>query len=143
VDTWESQQQEYITTLPVLEHFYNCLNKNLSQGEQPILVKLACGSDLLSSFATPGVWAKEDIQDILRRFGIVVLERSGSDARGCVYDSDVLYKNQGDIMIVPQWIPNDISSTKIRASIARGMSIKYLLPDNVVNYIHEHKLYMD
>ena len=61
VDAWESQQDEYFTTLPVLEHFYNCLNQDLKEGEQPIQVKLACGSDLLTSFNTPGVWAKEDV----------------------------------------------------------------------------------
>jgi nicotinamide mononucleotide adenylyltransferase len=61
VNPWESMQSEYYTTLVVLDHFYHNLNKNLKEGEQPIQVKLICGSDLLDSFNTPGVWAPEDV----------------------------------------------------------------------------------
>lgn len=35
----------------------------------------------------------------------------------------------------------DISSTGIRACIAEGLSIRYLVPDKVVMYIAEHNLY--
>ena len=35
----------------------------------------------------------------------------------------------------------EISSTQIRNLIKTGNSIKYLLPDNVIGYIAEHKLY--
>lgn len=35
----------------------------------------------------------------------------------------------------------DISATRIRADIARGASPRYLLPDAVLHYIHEHHLY--
>ena len=38
---------------------------------------------------------------------------------------------------------NDISSTKIRLFRRRDMSIRYLVPDPVVQYIEEHKLYGD
>lgn len=61
VDSWESLQEEYQTTLLVLDHFNYCLNKDLKEGETPIQVRLLCGSDLLDSFNTPGVWAPEDV----------------------------------------------------------------------------------
>lgn len=47
-----------------------------------------------------------------------------------------------NVIVIKQLIHNDISSTKIRLFVKRGMSIKYLLPDPVINYIHQHKLYV-
>jgi nicotinate-nucleotide adenylyltransferase len=34
-----------------------------------------------------------------------------------------------------------ISSTDIRARVARGAPVQYLVPDGVARYIHEHDLY--
>lgn len=38
-------------------------------------------------------------------------------------------------------LPNDISSTRLRAAVRRGESIKYCTTDSVVEYIRKHKLY--
>ena len=38
--------------------------------------------------------------------------------------------------------PCDIASRDIRARIARGQSIRYLVPDTVLNYIERKKLYL-
>jgi nicotinic acid mononucleotide adenylyltransferase len=35
----------------------------------------------------------------------------------------------------------DISGSRIRALVSRGNSIRYLVPDNVINYIHRKGLY--
>lgn len=40
-------------------------------------------------------------------------------------------------------IHNDVSSTKIRLFLRRGMSVHYLLPDNVIRYIEANHLYVD
>jgi nicotinate-nucleotide adenylyltransferase len=37
--------------------------------------------------------------------------------------------------------PLDISATAIRDTLARRGSARYLLPDAVLDYIHEHQLY--
>jgi len=141
VDTWESSQPVYQTTIVVLDHLHFCLNKNLKQGEEPIQVKLLCGADLLESMNKPGVWAPEDIEEIVSRYGIVVLERQGSDVRNIVFENDVLWKYQQQIHIIHQMIANDISSTKVRQFLARNMSIKYLTPGSVIKYINDNQLY--
>jgi len=142
VDKWESQQSQYLTTVVVLEHFAHCLNKNLKQGEDPIQVKLLCGGDLLESFNKPGVWAAEDIRDIVEKFGLVVLDRDGSRAFGSITENDVLFKYQNNIKVMQPWVANDLSSTKMRQLLARGNSIRYLTPDSVANYIKEKKLFI-
>jgi len=40
-----------------------------------------------------------------------------------------------------QMTPLDISATAIRDTLARHGSARYLLPDTVLDYIHEHQLY--
>jgi nicotinate-nucleotide adenylyltransferase len=45
-----------------------------------------------------------------------------------------------EIMPVPQL---EISSTDIRTRLRTGKPVRYLCPDAVVEYIHEHKLYVD
>ena len=58
VDSWESLQPEYLTTITVLNHIHNCLLKHLNK---KIRVMLLAGADLLESMVKPGVWAEEDV----------------------------------------------------------------------------------
>ena len=46
----------------------------------------------------------------------------------------------GSVLLRPM-TPLDISATAIRDTLARGRSARYLLPDAVLGYIHEHHLY--
>lgn len=48
-----------------------------------------------------------------------------------------------NIYVVNQLIQNDVSSTKVRLFLRRGLSIRYLLPAAVVEYIEENRLYVD
>lgn len=56
--------------------------------------------------------------------------------------NDFLYKHRDSVWVVKQFINNDISSTKLRLFVRRNMSVKYLLPDMVITYIHENSLYL-
>jgi len=48
-----------------------------------------------------------------------------------------------NIFLVRQTIQNDVSSTKVRLFLKRGMSVRYLLPNPVVDYIEANDLYLD
>ena len=90
--------------------------------------------------STPGLWAQEDLEKILGHYGAFILERSGTDIDDALAS---LHRWRDNIRVIPQLIQNDISSTKIRLFTKRGMSIRYLVPDNVADYIQQHDLYMD
>jgi nicotinamide mononucleotide adenylyltransferase len=50
---------------------------------------------------------------------------------------------RSNIYLIPQLIQNDVSSTKVRLFIRRELSVKYLLPAPVEEYISEHGLYRE
>lgn len=111
--------------------------------DRPVKVMLLCGADVLESFAKPGLWNVKDIETIVGQHGIVVITREGTNPYRFIYESDVLTKHMGNIFIVTEWITNEVSSTKIRRAYRRGDSIKYLVPDSVMQYIQQNQLYQE
>ncbi|KAI9592889.1 hypothetical protein BDF19DRAFT_387959, partial [Syncephalis fuscata] len=149
VDRWESQQPDHLPSARVLERFNRCLNKDggvlvdtlTNTKKRPIRVMLLAGADLIDSMNVPNLWSVPDMHTILGQFGCVVVERDGSDLWQIILNHDILYKHQNNIHIVKQVVQNDVSSTKIRLLLRRGLSIKYLLPDPVIEYIETAGLY--
>jgi len=141
VDTWEADRPKWLETIKVLNHFSEELNKG-REGQPKIQTMLVCGSDLLDSFNTPNLWAPEDIKAI-GKHGIVCISREGSSPENILWNNDLIYSIRDRIFMIRQYIPNDVSSTRIRRAISRNLSVKYLLPDPVVDYIHKHKLYQE
>jgi nicotinamide mononucleotide adenylyltransferase len=86
----------------------------------------------------PGLWTNEDLQHILGDFGIFVIERAGTDIDEAL---DNLRRWQDNIHCIPNLVPNEISSTKVRLLVKRQLGIDYLTPDDVINYIVDHSLY--
>jgi len=146
VDPWEPLHKEYLPTVKVLDHFAYELNDVMggiaSEGgeKRPIHVALLAGADLIQTMSTPGLWAPEDLSRILGHYGAFILERSGTDIDDALVS---LQQYRDNIHVIPQLIQNDVSSTKIRLFRKRGKSIRYYIPDKVVDYIYEHGLYSD
>ncbi|THH23240.1 hypothetical protein EUX98_g7938 [Antrodiella citrinella] len=145
VDPWEAVQS-YQRTAVVLDHIDYEINTKLggvttADGEQRhVRILLLAGSDLIATMSEPGVWSEADLDHILGRYGTMIVERAGSDMAQAI---DSLARWKHNIHLIHQLIQNDVSSTKVRLFLRRGLSVRYLLPTPVVDYIEENGLYMD
>jgi len=136
---------EYLETAKVLDHFEHEINVVLGGVETPAgkkkcRIALLAGADLIQTMSTPGVWADKDIDYILRNFGAFIVERTGTDIDEAL---SALQAWKSNIHVIQQLVQNDISSTKIRLFLRRDMSIRYLVPEQVVDYIEDNDLYED
>ncbi len=86
------------------------------------------GSDQLPTFEAWGNW-----QELLKSMRFLVFPRLGHPAAP-------LHENMS-VLEHKLLITTDISSTKIRERVARGLLINQFVPSEVVDYIAEHKLY--
>jgi nicotinate-nucleotide adenylyltransferase len=89
--------------------------------------KLIIGSDNWKQFDR---WRDHD--SILEEFGVIVYPRPGYPI-GNIYEDGVVFVD------APQF---NLSSTFVRAAIARGRDMNYFLPPGVYNYIKENGLYI-
>ncbi|KAL9234509.1 hypothetical protein vseg_009375 [Gypsophila vaccaria] len=140
VDPWEGRQSTYQRTLTVLSRVKNFLCNNGLVSTGSLRAVLVCGSDLLESF-NKSFWIPEQVQAIVRDFGVACIRREGQDIEKIVLDNPILLENKSNIVIVDELIPNQISSTRVRDCISRGLSVKYLIADEVIEYIRKHHLY--
>ncbi|PQQ04943.1 nicotinamide/nicotinic acid mononucleotide adenylyltransferase [Prunus yedoensis var. nudiflora] len=129
VDPWEARQSSFQRTLTILSRVKGSLSE---AGLIPVCM-LVCGSDLLHSFGIPGIWIAEQVRGICRDYGVVCIRREGQDVDKIISNDEILKENRGNIRIVDELVPNQISSTRIRDCISRGLSIKYLTADEAVD----------
>ncbi|KAG0142869.1 hypothetical protein CROQUDRAFT_66748 [Cronartium quercuum f. sp. fusiforme G11] len=157
VDPWEARQSEYAPTARVLDHFDHQLNtlnggvicNTTDQQRKLVRIFLLAGSDLIQTMSQPGLWAEEDLHHILGKYGCYIIERAESEIDQTLFSTSTLhsrsplalYKHQ--IYMVPQLVKNDVSSTKVRLFVRKGMSVEYLIPNPVIKYIRQHGLYLD
>ena len=146
VDTWEAEKKEYSPTAQVLDHFEHEINvtrKGIDAGNgnrKQVSIALLAGADLIQTMSTPGVWSEKDLDHILGRYGTFIIERSGTDIDEALASLNAYRDN---IHVIQQLIQNDVSSTKIRLFLRRGMSVQYLIPAPVVEYIEQNHLFGD
>jgi nicotinate (nicotinamide) nucleotide adenylyltransferase len=100
-----------------------------------------CGSDNLRAMCDPiNYWSS--YEEILQYFNVICVQRDNDN----VYQDIILHnrhmiKNKNHIHVIHENVVNNISSSAIRNLVQAGMSIKYLVPENVEKYIIENELY--
>ncbi|XP_030629487.1 nicotinamide/nicotinic acid mononucleotide adenylyltransferase 3 [Chanos chanos] len=152
VDDWESQQPDWTETLVTMRYHYSRIAEKYQRriSDTPLeqkpascvpQLKLLCGADFMDTFKVPGLWREDHIEEVVGRFGLVCVSRGSLEPDRAIHESDTLCRHQQNIFLVREWIHNEISATEIRRALRRGLSVKYLLPDSVIQYIKEHNLY--
>ncbi|CAI8587028.1 unnamed protein product [Vicia faba] len=143
VDPWEANQSSYQRSLTVLSRVHTSICETGLVSKESLKVMLVCGSDLLHSFSVPGIWVPDQVRSICRDYGVVCIRREGQNVEKTISNDEIMNENQANIEVVDELVPNQISSTRVRKCIARGLSIKYLTADEVIEYIRKNKLYLN
>jgi nicotinamide mononucleotide adenylyltransferase len=134
VHTWEANEPKNQETIKVLDH--------IAARFPHARILLVCGSDLLQSFNSPGVWADEDVRRILD-YGIVVISRPGTDIENIVNTNHIMKEQRNKILVFNNPQINNLSSTYVRTLIKDKKSIKYLVCEKVENFIKENHLFIE
>lgn len=137
ISAWESKQESWTPTVNVLDHIGKMVGHNMNHTE----LLLLCGSDLMKSFNTPGLWKSADIKRIVNDYGLLVLERPGFTSQDIVDSHEIMRKHKCKIHTTVDKVTNDTSSTSVRTLLREGQSAKYLIPDSVNQYILKNDLY--
>lgn len=134
VDSWEASQPHWTPTLQVLNHFNDQLKQDPLCSQAKVM--LLAGSDLVEGFRNETVWSPKSVQGILD-YGLVIIERSAH------FDPENVpcLNSQPNVYTVPQFVPCETSSSKLRLLMNSGRSIKYLTSAKVIAYIQANNLY--
>lgn len=158
VDEWESQQTDWTETVITMRYHYGQILKDYEQhtgthmesngNTTPLSspcpqLKLLCGADFLDTFKIPGLWLDDHVEEVAGQFGLVCVSRGGLQPERAVHESDTLSRHRQNIFLVREWVRNETSATEVRRALRRGLSVKYLIPDSVIEYIHQHNLYTE
>jgi len=130
-------------TIDTLEYFSN----KFSDCE----IFFIMGSDVFNELI---MWKR--YKDILQNYKLIVVSRGISEYFGwntsqdksvvCIYPPNLKEINRDkcfNAYIIAICLPTmiNISSTMIRKFIKENISVRYLLPDSVIDYINQHNLY--
>ncbi|XP_077472165.1 nicotinamide/nicotinic acid mononucleotide adenylyltransferase 3 [Stigmatopora argus] len=150
VDEWESRRPDWTETAVAMRYHHGQILKEYERSRSstssqsvPPQLKLLCGADFLSTFKIPGLWRDEHIEEVLGRFGLVCVGRGALQPEHLVHESDALWRHRHNIFQVKEWVRNETSATEVRRALRRGCSVKYLVPDSVIEYVKRHDLYTE
>jgi len=96
----------------------------------------ACGTDNLERMHT---WV--NAEELVSDYKILAFEREEDNLEEIISNNPFLTKHRQSFLGMKEMMKNNFSSTAMRQKIAEGKSIRYLVPDEVYEYIKENRLY--
>ena len=100
-------------------------------------VRLIIGTDNLKELDT---WY--EIEQLLNKFKVFVLARDEDNIDDIINNHSLLSKYSSSFLKSNISIRTNLSSSFVRNEIKNNNSVKYLLPDEVIEYIKNNKLYI-
>ncbi len=109
------------------------MQKNLTEYE----IRLIIGTDNLKEL---DAWY--EIEKLLSEFKIIVLGRAEDNVGEIIKSHKLLSKYSSSFIITNVSLRTNLSSTFVRNEIENHHSVRYLLPDEVIDYIKNNNLYI-
>ena len=118
---------------------YTIETLRMFQKEYPMYkICFMIGTDNLKELST---W--KEAESLVNEYRIFVLERDQDHMEGIIKQDPFLEQYKNSFTKVEQPIRLNLSSSLVRDLVRRGKSIKYLLPNEVEQYIRENKLFLE
>lgn len=135
VDSWEAVQPQMIRSYEVARRIKAGVSKHF--GDQSIVhVHLVCGEDLWENILHGKGWPEYSVNNLVQTVSFAVAPREQRQSAETVH---TVNGNRVEIVTVEGWIP-DLSSTKLRACLAKGKSVVGMTHPGVVEYITSKQL---
>lgn len=96
------------------------------------------GSDNLKELHT---WKRAE--DLVSKYKVLVMERNEDKIQDIIKENELLNCYKENIIKLNEEIRSNYSSTYIRSQIKKKKSVKYLMPDDVYEYIKTNNLYIN
>ncbi|KAA6377440.1 MAG: nicotinamide mononucleotide adenylyltransferase [Streblomastix strix] len=139
VDDWESNQDQWVRTAVTLDSVTDRIRAYLHCDDLEMFFVMS--SDCLETMTIEGC-GDISLFPQLFKHKMICCRRNNINVDKIIdhkYLKD--YKNQ--IIYAYDEPENNISSTFVRELLSKGQSVRYLIPDAVINYIDENKLYLN
>lgn len=99
-------------------------------------IRLIVGTDNLQELET---WY--EIEHLLEQFKVIVLGRDKDNIEEIIKSQKLLSQYSSSLIVTNISLRTNLSSTFVRNEIKSHHSVKYLLPDEIIEYIESNKLY--
>lgn len=90
LNEWESEQPKWPLTFDALEYHQNEVNK--MHNKNNIKLIFLCGSDLFATFNIKNLWDDNHVEQICSKYGIVIINRLGSNPYETINNNIILKK---------------------------------------------------